>query len=100
MLKMARLLGVFAFENKRKKLFFIMSSALLQNKSIKNQYITTKPLNCQNNFCNTAVHIVNFSTKVAKTRKNIKLRLSYPISTAYDIGERGEHCKISRDSES
>ena len=46
------------------------------------------------------MHIVNFAIKDAKKRKNIKIRLPYPISTAYDITERIEHRKIITDSES
>ena len=45
------------------------------------------------------MHIVNFAIKDAKKRKNIKIRLPYPISTAYDITERTEHRKIITDSE-
>ena len=46
------------------------------------------------------MHIVNFAIKEAKKRKNIEIRLLYPISVAYYIKERGEHRKISADSES
>ena len=70
---------------------------MLQNKSI-DKYKTL--VLSKKSFCNKAVHIVNFVVKDAKKCQEHKKRLPYPISTAYYIRERGEHRKISADSES
>ena len=98
--KLGASFSVFLHTKNAKVIFSLCAQLCYKTKLLKiNRYIQNLST-VKKSYCNGAVHIVIFAIKDAKKRKIIKIRLPYPISTAYDIRERSEHRKIIADSES
>ena len=98
--KLGASFSVFLHSKNGKVIFSLCAQLCYKTKLSKiSRYIQNLRI-VKKSFCNTAVHIVNFAIKDAKKRKNIKIRLPYSISTAYNIRQRSEHRKIIADSES